>query len=102
MKRYATLYRVKPETRKTWQDWCTLRDTTERFNAVQTLRDHRITFEFGLKLEMEGTLYVVLYREGELEKDNGTFSGDSELELLMGECLEKVTDMPILYHLRAD
>ena len=102
MKRYATLYRVKPETQKTWQDWCLERDTTERFDAVQTLRDHQINVEFGLKIEMDGTLYVVLYREGEMEKDNGTFSGDAELELLMGECLEKVMDTPLLYHLRAD
>ncbi len=69
---------------------------------MQTLRDHRIGCEFGLRVEMEGTLYVVLYREGEMERDNGTFSGDTELELLIGECLEKVMDVPILYHLRAD
>ena len=102
MKRYAMLYQVKEGRKAVWEEWCAERDTTERFDAVQTLRDKRIIVELALAQKLEGKEYVIIYREGEMEEGKEPFTNDSELTLMISECLLKISDSRLLYHLRAD
>lgn len=85
-----------------WEEWCAERDTTERFDAVQTLRNKRIIVELALAQEFEGKAYVTIYREGEMDEGKEPFTGDPELALMIEECLVRVSESRLLYHLRAE
>lgn len=90
----ARIYRIKKGKLSRWHAWCTKLNTSLRKEALQTLREENIAYEFFITEELFGEYYaigVAITPDGKNpRKANDGIPINEEHRSIKRECLEPV------------
>lgn len=101
MKRLPVLYQVKDGRLKEWSEWCKSLETTHKAEALETLREEGVLYEFCVTFPMHGHHYVlgfVLPAE-QLKPSDQTRELNQRHRDMKERCLDKVGPVAYSYYL---
>lgn len=97
----GAIFRVKKGRLDQWRAWCHELETSFREDALDSLRQEQIIQEAAFLFEIEGEYYVLGFMNGEGLPADMTKEVNIKHKQAKEECLERVSDITVLYNLQA-
>lgn len=97
----AYLFKIKENKKSLWYSWCQELDTILREDAIETLVEEKVSHELVLGFTIANQDYSVGYMNGECLPANMSKEINIKHKKMKEECLERVSEVEILYDIKA-
>lgn len=97
----GAIFRVKQDRLDQWRAWCNELETSFHEDALDSLKQEQIFQEAAFLFEIKGEFYVLGFMDGECLPADMTKEVNIKHKQAKEECLERVSDITVLYNLQA-
>jgi len=98
----SNVFKIKEGKTQQWKDWCVKLNTIYRTEAIETLKEEKVTQEAFFFFTINNQDYTMSMVDGEALPSTTTRELNIEHRKNYKECLEKVSTVEVLYHLKLD
>jgi Family of unknown function (DUF6176) len=98
----SNLYKIKEGRTDQWRDWCNQLATTRNAEAIETLAEEGVSQEMFLLFHYSNNDYVITVIDGDALPSNLDRQINRDHRRNFAECLEKVVNIELLYHIKAE